>query len=199
MFVLLVSLAIPSGFAGAQVGQNDSNRMSEDVTAEGRANERASRINIYKERFQEELTIAQQQRIASRCRNSQIVVDLLQTRTETVLTSRQVVYGRITNNIETLINRLQLAGVNTDDIEQTLTELSQSVNAHEASVLENTVTLSDISAINCEDDPQAFQSALVAARQQRATLFAQSQEIRSFIQDELIVALQQAKNELIRD
>lgn len=151
----------------------------------GRSQDRAARLQEYKEKNAERLSQAKQNRLVARCKNAQTKIATLSQNVATVTANRQSVYTGVVERLKRLSESLVAANVDTTALDSAIAELESKQEAYAQIVDAYQLTLTDLAEMDCEADPEAFQAALTAARNERQEVFKSSQEMRTFIQDSI--------------
>ncbi len=207
MFILGLGILPVATFA-----QEDSAQSTEEVTpttvpsdgetdnaTQGQEEKRAERLQNYKDRLAERLTIAEERKIKGACKGAQNVVLRLSENASQVKQIRQNAYSSISDKLERLAVKLEVAGVDTSTLNDAINSMDAEVDIFLATMTDYETILVDLSNLDCESDPQAFKAALSAAKQQRVTLVSSSQGLRNYFNNSIKPILQQIKQELSTD
>ncbi len=157
---------------------------------------REARVKSYKEKASTKLAEAQSKRLKTRCKAAQGKVTSLRARVNNVVTNRKKVYQEVGDKLDTLLAKLVAAELDTTKLETAradmraeLVTLTESLNAYDT-------VLTDLMAMDCEADPDTFQSALLSAREMQVALRTQASEFRSFATTELKAILKDVRSQL---
>lgn len=170
-----------------------------DSTAADRAAGRAARIDAYKTQVSDAITATEERRIAAACKAAQTVISRLQTNLEEAITKRTRVYNNVTEKLKTIVERLQAASVDTNELETAITEMERQIAAVLDMVRTYQATLFDLAEMDCEADPAGFKAALAVARQQRTELVSLAQTLREYITVTIKDILQRLRDSLASD
>ena len=184
-FALVIVLVMGAGGVQAQ-----------DITAEGRAQGRADRIEQYKQEVSDRLSAAEQRRISGVCGAAQTRIDRLQDGIDRVIDNRQRTYGSLTDKLALLSDRLELAGLDTVQLDTYISQVQLDAKAVVSLATEHKQVLADITAMDCESDVDGFQAALTIARTNKADIKLLSQELTSYIQETVRSELESLKLQL---
>lgn len=169
-------------------------------TSEGRsgngAEKRAERVQNYKDRLSERLTLAEEQRLKGSCKGAQTVTLRLMENAGQVKQTRENAYNSITDKLQKLVIKLDSAGIDTASLSEAITMMNSEVDIFLATMTEYETILLDLGEMDCESDPEAFKAALSAAKAQRVTLVSSSQGLRSYFNESIKPILQQIRAEL---
>ncbi len=169
---------------------------TETSTPVDRSNGRAERVKAYKEKVQSKLTAVKEKRLTTRCKNAQEKIMALRTRLQTALSNRRKAYQTISEKLDSAVEKLKKAGVDTtkletarDDIKADIASLDESMNAYDT-------VLADLEEMDCVADPATFQAALESARETQKSLREQAQQVRTFATTEVKALLEEMKTKL---
>jgi hypothetical protein len=181
-------------------GPVDAPTTSEAVESESdREAQRQARIDTYKSKVAEKQTDIQQKRMTGRCEAAQAKISGLLIADKSKAEARIASYERVTASLLELVSKLQAADVDTSTIETAQQDLQAEATAFSTALREYVVVLTDLSELDCVADPDAFQSALTLSRESRASLKAQAESLRSFINNDLKIILQDLRTQLSRE
>lgn len=159
----------------AQTAENNSQRPdSEELKT--RLQERKDALNL-------RLSNAQKNRLQTRCKSSQGKLRSVEGRINGIETSRNQVYGNLVDRLKDLSAKLQTKNVDTADLDEQILSLEEQVATFKANLAEYKQAVSDLAAMDCESDPEAFKAALEQARTLRATLFESGQNIKAYVRE----------------
>ncbi len=162
----------------ASTVQDTTTVVPEPTTGIDKIAERAKRIQDRKAAMADKLSSAQESRIAKRCAAAQEKVTSLKTRTEEAINKRITRYNEVTNKLGALLEKLNLAGVDTTVLQSAITEYKAAVNSIQSSVVTYTATLDDLAVMDCGSDPAGFKATLEAARTQLGQVISDSNSIK---------------------
>lgn len=138
-------------------------------------------------------------RTADRCEAAQEKILTAIDRVSTAVSGRLEKYDGMTSRIQTVIDRLDAAGIDTatlatqlETFEAIIAEFSANYDLYEQA-------LDDAAYINCTDDAEGFLLALDEARDLRTDLVSSVAGIRSHVRDAIIQTLNEIKDSLGSD
>lgn len=159
---------------------------------------REQRIAERKERLQIKLDTAQTQRLKTRCKGAQGKINSVIKRVNGIQTSRQQKYTNLLNRLERLVEQLQTKEADTTGLEEKITELKQLITDYETALQNHMTTLEDLTAIDCEADPEAFQATLTEARSDSlASVKSSTIDIKEFLNGQLKSELKKIRQSLV--
>jgi hypothetical protein len=169
---------------------------SQDVTAEARATQREARIRALKEKKDGRIAASEERIIESRCRSAQVVVDKLQSRLNKVVDNRREKYSNLTSRLNELMQKLQLAGVDTTELEAAIVEI-ELISTSALTTIETYYTnLSDLATMDCESDPAGFKALIDEARSKRVEIVSLQGTLKSSINEKVKPILQSIRSNL---
>jgi TolA-binding protein len=157
---------------------------------------REERIADLKAAFKTKLTTVQQTRIKNRCIAAQAIVTKLISRVETVETNRGKLHTNLLERLNTLKSKVEAAGVDTHDIATEITALEALIDTMNNDLASYKQAVIDLSELDCEMDPTAFQAALEATRTLRQTVATDAAAIRSYVKDTIKPTLEAIRTAL---
>jgi len=160
---------------------------------------REARIVQYKERVTERLTEVESKRITKVCAAAQRKVVILADKTKTTTQARKDTYNNVGAKLDTIVEKLQSANVDTTDLEATIDEAKAQIVQLGQLLDGYLVMLDDLATIKCEDDPEGFKAALVLVRQQRQSIVAQAQSLREYVNVNIKTVLKDIRSQLADD
>lgn len=186
-------IAIVTGIllAGTSVVQ------AQDITAEGRAQERQARIEQYKQTVTDRLSAAEQTRIAGVCSTAQTRVERLQSGFNAAINNRQRTYESLVDKLALVSDQIQLTGVDTAVLDTYITQMQLDAQEIVSSMSLYQQVLADVAGIDCEADVDGFQSALTVARTTRGELKSSSQELRVYINETIRPEIESLKLQIV--
>ncbi len=173
---------------------------STTVETERSPEERAAELEARKEerrsRIEAEVSETKEQRVAGRCNGAQQKLAKALSRSETVETNRTDAYAKISEKLNTLVNRLIAAEVDTALLEEQIEEYDTLVNEFFILLDSYQQALTDATEVDCEEDTEGFLLALEDARATLDDLKAKSKAIRSQVRDTIVATLNDIKDSL---
>ena len=166
------------------------------ISEEEKSQQRAARIEEYKQKKIEKLAETQAKRVASRCKSAQGKITSLRSRISSTNENRRSVYRVMGEKLDKLVERLVKAGIDTTKLDTAREDIQADLKVLNASMESYNTVLVDIEEMKCQEDPEAFQAALEEARVLLKTLREQAQEFRRFSTNELRTILQELKIQL---
>ncbi len=202
--IFMCSLIVSSlGFAQANNGDelpSPPTEAPEEVQAEGqggtRAENREQRNAERKAQAEEQITIAQQQRVASRCAAAQTKLDSAVQKAQEVETNRSDAYANIVTKLNSLVLRLQASSIDTTALEAQIAAFDNEVSAFFNAFETYQLALSDAAEVDCESDTESFLLALQDARQQNALLKQSAMNLRTYVKDTIGGTLEDIRSTL---
>lgn len=149
------------------------------------AEQRAERLEAYKARVEARLEFAEERRIRAACKGAQTVSLRLTENVARIKQTRENTYRSVTDRLSTLIEKLEVAGVNGTPLQNAVETMSAEAEIFIATIGDYETVLTDLSELNCEEDPAAFKAALEVAKQQRVLLVSSSQSLRQYFNDSI--------------
>jgi hypothetical protein len=127
----------------------------------------ANRIAIYEKEYPVSLTQEENQLLVERCALIQNkIIEARDIVNETIV-SREASYGNIERKLAAIQSRLSGQGLDTSVIDLMLASYRIEVSNFKTSAERYGSTLNDASAINCQKNPVAFKSTVLAIRDKR--------------------------------
>lgn len=142
------------------------------------------------------LTAVQQQRIAAKCKNAQLVLGNVGKKVDTIQADRTKAYGGIVAHLSTLIDKLKALGTDTTTLQSQLDSLKAKVATYDADFAVYKQAVSDLSVMACTQDPTSFQASLDAARATLATVRSDATAIHDFVKNTIRPTLDTLKKQL---
>jgi hypothetical protein len=139
------------------------------------------RLDENKATLKTKLDDAAKKRISGKCKASQTVVTVAETRAGEISENRSKAYSKISEKIQTLIVKVKAQNIDTTALEAANAAAKQKAETLAASMAAYKLTLTDLRQMDCVTDPTGFQATLEKARTQRETVKTQAQELRTYI------------------
>ena len=194
LFLGVLTFAGPV-FAESETTSTDhtDTTMQDSTSAEDK---RASRIAEYKQIMADKLTEAQTKRLTNKCKSAQGLVTSYHAKLNNVIANRKKVYMEIGDKLDSLITKLQNAGIDTTKLETARDDIKSEAQALSDSLDSYDIVLSDLESMDCESDPEGFKAALEDARDLQNKLREQATEFRRFATTELREIIKELRSEL---
>ncbi len=200
LFFVSISVAVPVQAQDAttadSVEMTTLETTADDQTTVATDETIADRITKYKAKKTDKLAAFQERRIMTRCKAAQGLLVSVHERTVTAVKNRQTTYQAVQEKLDTLIDKLQAANIDTASLEAAREDISVEVENLRISFEEYQTLLSDLSLMECEADPTAFKAALDLAREETVAIRDQAASLKNMIALELKTLLQTARTEL---
>ncbi len=203
--VLGAALAAPVfafGLVNAQMGhmevlsEQTEQTTKPEPTAEQKEALLKERLEKRKEDLKLKLTNAEQVKIKARCQASQGKLSSLEGRIKGIETSRDKVYGNISNKLAGLVAKLKEHEVDTADLEAQITALNELINSYKTDLEDYKQVVADLADMDCATDPTAYKASLESARSLRTKVHKDAADIRKFINDSIKPALAKVRDEV---
>lgn len=162
---------------------------------ENSASDREKRLEEYKGKTKNRISIAEQNRIRSVCVASQVKIKALTSRVNNFSSRRTKVYEEIKNKTTDFVDELKLTTADTTKLDAAIIELTTMSGKFSQDLDIYQITLTDLYQMDCSKDPVAFKSAVDVARTERNNLNTQSNEIKTFVVEAVVPLLQQASTD----
>jgi len=191
VFALAIMFAVTALLPGyvlaqGQDGADSSETNPSDVAPNAQSVEkRTERVQAYKDRLEASLSAVEERRITAACRAAQAITMRLVVNIDSVAQKRKAAYDNISDKLTTVIEKVQLAGVDTTELEAKVTELNSMVADLLTKVADYKTTVNDLSELDCQANPDEFKAALEYAKTQRVEIVSSSKAIRNFVQESL--------------
>lgn len=182
--LLLVPLLVFGNVAAQTETDPDTSTSDTDTTTTDRtdaAGNLETRLERRKARLEARLDEAQKLRLQAVCRGAQGKLKSVEARVKGIQTRRTTVYGNLLERLENLSTKLKAADVDTAEYDKQVAELSAMIAAFSEHLEGYTQAVSDMVAMDCEADPEAFHASLQAARDLRSDLIKEAQSIRKYL------------------
>lgn len=200
LFLMLVisffGMSVPVFAVTEQTASDETLQSTTQAVEDDKSAGREARVKSYKEKASTKLAEAQAKRLKTRCKAAQGKVTSLRARVTSAVANRKKVYQEVGDKLDTLLAKLVAAELDTTkletaraDMKAELVTLTESLNAYDT-------VLTDLMAMDCEADPDTFQSALLSAREMQVALRTQASEFRSFATTELKAILKDVRSQL---
>jgi len=202
--LLIVVVSVPA-VVFAQEDETDSSvetsneqldQVSEDITAEKRAEQRLERVEAAKEKQNERLSATEERTIQSKCKVAQVKIDTLQSRLNTVSENRQQTFTRFTDKTSELVQKLEAADVDTTELESAISSMDSLFLSNNDSIASYSTLLSDLAGMDCESDPQGFSALLSEVRTLRTDVIDLQNSAKTQINETLKPVLESIKASL---
>ena len=160
---------------------------------------RLERLENYKARVEARLDFAEERRIQARCKGAQTVSLRLAENITRVKQNREKAYQSVVEKLNSLVDKLEAAGVNSSSLDSAVQSLDGEIAVFISTLGDYETILSDLTELDCEEDPTAFKAALEVAKQQRVLLVSSSQSLRQYFNDTIKPELVEIRQSLISE
>lgn len=154
------------------------------------------RIEKRKAELKTKLTTAQQNRLQNRCKNAQGKLQSVTQKTTAAQQNREKIYTKLLDRIAELQPKLVAAGVDTTQIEASVTELKTAIESFKTSSAAYEQAVKDTAELDCQADPVAFQASLTSSRTALQNVRSDAAGIRTITNQKVKPALVAAKAKL---
>lgn len=177
-------------------GTTDKNSRNNSTQKDTKAEARAERLEKIKTARQEKLSEIEAKRIMNRCKPAQNKLASLQQSDAVKVNAFTDKYNRVLSRFDLILQRLVAAGIDTTELERVYQDAMGDINQLTTDMNAYLMTLEDLSVLDCEADPEAFQAALVTIRENRLVIKDQVKSIREFFQTNVRESLLAVKSQL---
>lgn len=157
------------------------------------------RLEKRKQEMKLRLNAAELRRVSQRCKPSQANVKKVGDKVRANIPQRHKAYEALESHLLTLINKLDAKGVDTTQLKSYREELSVKISDYKADVVSYQQALDDLSAMDCQQDPEAFKASLESARKLREELKVSIGDIRTYVMETVKPALVTLRQELAKN
>ncbi len=193
----VLSLLVVPVFAQEETTEASDPESSETTERPGMSKEeRDARKAERKERIEERVDQARLTQAAARCTGAQNALEAAVNRVEGVQTRRTEQYGKISEKLNGLTNRIRATDIDTTNLEAQIEQFDTLVQEFYAELNVYYLALSDASEMDCEADAEAFLLAVEDARESVPTLKDMAKAIRSQVRDTIVSTLRSIADEL---
>ncbi len=213
MFGFLIAVPIvkaEDGGTGSGSGSDstssssDSNSTSTDSNStdtsgtetETEIHARDNRLEDLKKSLHINLSVAEKDALKKVCRPAQSVVAKIKTNFGNSVTKRTQAYTELQKNLNNLLDKLKAKGADTTALEQEINTLKTKFDNYKTDLANYQQTLTDLKAVDCQADPDAFQAALDAARTAHQKLVDDTVDIKSYVRGTVRPTLEAIKKSL---
>jgi len=173
--------------------QTDS---EEEPSSDDSVTKREERLARYKEKLEERLSAAEERKIRNSCKAAQVITGKLAQNADTVRAVRERAYTQVNEKLTNLVEKLQAASVDTTELEAAIESMAEITEEFFAAMEEYQTAIDDLSAMDCEENPEEFKAALEEAKRLRVTVISSSQSLRKYANETLKPILQSIRAEL---
>lgn len=135
----------------------------------------------YRREITQDLNRSEEQRIIQRCNAVQTNLKVLNERLVMVKNNRTEAYDSILEQLNSLTQRLNDQAYETSQLEANIDTLTGKVTTFKNGISSYQQTVEDLTKINCQQEPDTFQAALIVARRHHAGLIPQAGDIRGYV------------------
>ena len=199
--VFTLTLLIPAAvYAQADLQSEqtaDSTAQTTDAVDDSTSRERLQdRLDDYKQRVEERLSLAEERRIARLCTNAQAVVARLESNLASARENRSDAYSGIYDRLNSLVEKLDAASIDTTELNRIILSFKEDSDEVVAKVEAYQQIVNDLIAMDCQEDPAAFKAALDIARQERNSLVNLSSTFKNSFKEAIKAELQNIRQSL---
>lgn len=187
--VLLLGIVTAQEAAPDATTQTETRQQAQGTTLQQRLDER-------KNRLKPTLDNPELAAIAQRCKPAQPLLKKLGDKVRANVPQRQRAYEEVDRRLVSLIEKLEVSGIDTATLKQQQGELNGKITAYKADAAKYHETLDDLTAMDCTADPVAFKASLDDARRLREDLSRQIADIRTYVMDTIKPALVEIRKSL---
>jgi small-conductance mechanosensitive channel len=158
---------------------SSSNNSASTQTDSGQINDLSSRVALRKTTYSVNLSKTQLAVLTSRCQPAQVKLKSIQDKDTMMATSRHDAYAELSTQLNKLIDNLEQQ--NTDDIElkSAAGKFNSAISKYTEDATSYKASLDDLMAMNCKTDPIGFEATLLNARELRAQLSKDAEDIKA--------------------
>jgi chromosome segregation ATPase len=193
LFVISPVLAVDS--APSPSTQTEQSTTS-TATVEKNKQELADRLQKRKDALKIKLTLVQEKRLQTRCKNAQGVVSKLQGRITGIETSRTQVYKNLVDRLTDLQGKLDQKGANTAELKTEITELQAKIATFNTDLVAYKQSVSDLATMDCVTDPTGFKASLEESRTGLKKVHDDGLAVRAYVNDTIKPTLSKIRAEL---
>ena len=176
--------------------ETEAQSQKETLTEDQKA-ELVQRIEKRKEEAKLRLSIAQEKRLKTRCKNAQGLIRVVSGRVKGIETNRAKVHTNLVDRLKQLQTKLQAKGVDTTTFQSQIAELETKIAAFNTDLAVYKQAVADLGNMDdCTTDPAAFKASLEAARAAQLTVKQDALAIRSYLNDTIKPTLKAIRAEL---
>lgn len=147
---------------------------TDDSELKDRLQERVTRLKT-------KLTASQQLRIKNRCSDAQGIIRSKEAKISNMQKARTAVYDGVTSRLTALRDKLSAQGLDVTTLDAQLAELAAKISTYNSSVSTYVQAVADLGAMECGNDPTAFQASLDTARSALATVRTNAITVHEYI------------------
>jgi hypothetical protein len=197
--ILGVALIAPLFVLGVVIAHEGEHAvLAQETTTQAKpdAEQLKERIEKRKADLKTKITLAQQNRIKSRCKSSQGLVASVDGRIKGIETSRAHVYENLVSRLTKVSEKLKNAGVATAELDAQIAELQTKITTFNTNLATYKQAVTDLGVLDCVADPTAFQASLDAARLARKQVTEDSKAIKAYTKETIKATLAGLKSQL---
>jgi hypothetical protein len=198
------ALAVPLLWVGTTLAEdnttsttnNNTTTEQKPVLSESEKKDLASRLQKRKDELKTKLNAVEQQRIKTKCTNSQGKLSSVAGKVNGIETSRTEVYGGLVARLSLLSSRLQNQGVDNTALQTTIDGLKAKIDVFNTDLATYKQAVTDLRAMDCVADPVAYKASLDAARAALVKLQEDAKAVRAYVTDTVKPTLAQIRKQL---
>lgn len=154
---------------------------------------RKTRLEAYKKALVQKLTESAKTRIAARCVAAQALIKAHTTRSSAAIKARGEIYSKIVTRLKDVQTNVGSEGVDNLTLEANIAVLEEKIAAFNTAADAHEQSLTDLAALDCKTDPEAFKAALESARTTQLEALNAAKEVRTYLNDTVKVTLKALK------
>lgn len=206
--LLVVVLAVPFMVSGVALATESSSgdsttstttTSSKDDTTQSTETEKkniTTRLQERKDALKLKLTTIEQEKIKTKCKQSQGFLGTLHKRIGTIQTDRQKRYTNMVSKLTALSAKLKAQGVDVTTLDADIAALQTKINTYNTDFTAYQQAVSDLKSMDCASDPTAFKASLEAARTALLKVRSDAEAIKAYNKATIKPLLEQIKTSL---
>jgi Skp family chaperone for outer membrane proteins len=157
------------------------------------------RIEAAKAKTSSRLSTQREERIKQTCQSAQDKTTGLSSRLETKFANRSSNFSLMSDKLNNLVAKLQLAQVDTTNLQAIVTEMSTLVAVAEAESTMYETNISDVGEVDCRNESVGFVALIESARLKRAEVLSNYSNLKDILNNKLKIELQGIQAQLSDD
>jgi hypothetical protein len=198
LFVSVSAQANPQDRGAAnQLAQTTTETTTQSTETEKKA--LLERLTKRKTDLKVRLTNTEKQRLQTRCKNATGQFSALNGRIKGIETSRTQVYENLISRLTGLSTKLQERGVDTTEFDAQVVELQEKITTFQTDLATYKQVVSDLEAMDCATDAEAFKASLEAARTARDKVKMDAQDIKAYVNETIKPTLKAIREQIVKE
>lgn len=194
---LVLSLFVSSGVVIAQTTGDEQTQTQNDSTETSQETDTlAERLANRKDKMKTRLQNFEKLRLQNRCKAAQGRTSSLEGRIKGIETSRTQVYDNLLSRLKKVSEKLDASDQDVTELESQIVVLDEKIANFYTDLAAYKQAVTDLIAMDCESDPEAFKASLEEARELRKILRASGEEIRAYLKETIKPTLVELKKSL---